>query len=227
VRLATRHPQYLAVVTPDRLTMAAGLALASAGSMILMGIITGEALYPAEYTTFDNEISDLGATRPPNSISLEPSATIFNATMIVSGILVIGAGAILIAVHARRFLSIAVMLNGIGILGVGVFPGNFGAIHPWFAATAFIAGGLCGIAAARSVTGALRWFSLTLGVITLLSLAYIVIGGMDAPITRSLGDGGAERWVAYPVVLWQMVFGGALMGQGRVLHLQVGQSTRH
>src|SRR5215204_5489903 len=195
------------------MTSIAGVALATAGSLILMGIITGEALYPAEYTTFGNEISDLGATRPPDSISLQPSAGIFNVTMMVTGALVTLAGSLLVAMHARRFLSIAVILNGVGILGVGVFPGNFGAIHPWFAATAFIAGGLCGVAAALATRGTLRWLSLTLGVIALVSLAYIVVGGVDAPITRDLGDGGAERWVAYPVVLWQVLFGGALMGQ--------------
>lgn len=202
------------------MTSIAGLALASAGSLILMGIITGEALYPAAYTTFGNEISDLGATRPPDSISLEPSATIFNVTMIVTGLLVILAGSLLAATKARRFLTITVILNGVGILGVGVFPGNFGSIHPVFAATAFIAGGLCGIASSRATTGALRWFTLTLGVVALVSLAYIVFGGIDAPITRDLGDGGAERWVAYPVTLWQVVFGGALMSQSNLGRLR-------
>jgi hypothetical protein len=27
-----------------------------------------------------------------------------------------------------------------------------------------------------------------------------------------LGDGGTERWVAYPVVLWMTGFGGCLLG---------------
>ena len=53
---------------------AAGLLLAIAGSVILMGIITAESQYPFPYTTHDNEISDLGATRPPNSVTHQPSA---------------------------------------------------------------------------------------------------------------------------------------------------------
>ena len=44
-----------------------------------MGIITAEALYPGTFSTGANEISDLGGTRPPNSVILQPSATIFNA----------------------------------------------------------------------------------------------------------------------------------------------------
>ena len=52
-----------------------------AGATILMGIITAEALYPGTFSTGANEISDLGGTRPPNSVILQPSATIFNLSM--------------------------------------------------------------------------------------------------------------------------------------------------
>ncbi len=66
----------------------AGTLLFLAGSIIIMGIITGETFYPTGYNTFKNEISDLGGTRPPNSIIYEPSATIFNITMLVTGLMI-------------------------------------------------------------------------------------------------------------------------------------------
>ncbi len=189
----------------------AGMALAAAGSVILMGIITAEALYPATYTTNANEISDLGATRPPNSIILQPSASIFDATMIVAGLAVIAAATLLLRSQERRFLSISVLLNGTGILGVGIFPGNVGAIHPWFALLAFLAGGLCGIAGGRARTGPVAWFSYAFGAVTLITLVAAFFGGLEVPPLENIGDGGAERWIAYPVVLWQVMFGGALM----------------
>ena len=194
----------------------AGVLLTGAGSVILMGIITAEALYPADYSTNANEISDLGATRPPGSVILQPSAAIFNLTMIVTGIAVIAAGVLLVRAGDRRFLSISVLLNGVGIAGVGVFPGNVGAIHPWFALLAFVAGGLCGIAAGVARHGPVSGVSYVLGGITLAALVYVFIGGLGAPLTSDIGDGGAERWIAYPVVLWQVMFGGALMVGGRV-----------
>ncbi|MGB3850400.1 MAG: hypothetical protein WA958_10575 [Tunicatimonas sp.] len=43
----------------------AGALLFTAGSLILMGIITGEIFYPPGYSTALNDISDLGGTRPP------------------------------------------------------------------------------------------------------------------------------------------------------------------
>ena len=70
----------------DRRT--AGALLASAGIIALMAIITAEALYPAPYDTTTNTISDLGATLPPNSAILQPSAMIFDIAMIVIGLMI-------------------------------------------------------------------------------------------------------------------------------------------
>jgi hypothetical protein len=62
-----------------------GSLLTLAGVTILMGIITAEALYPTTFTTGGNEISDLGGTRPPNSLIFQPSAMIFDLSMWPSG----------------------------------------------------------------------------------------------------------------------------------------------
>lgn len=40
-----------------------GLLFYLSGAIVLMGIITAEAMNPRGYTTFGNEISDLGATK--------------------------------------------------------------------------------------------------------------------------------------------------------------------
>jgi hypothetical protein len=57
-----------------------------------------------------------------------------------------------------------------------------------------------------------RAFSVALGTVALGSLAF-AIGGAWTPLFDALGDGGVERWVAYPVVLWITLFGGYLMGR--------------
>jgi len=96
----------------------AGLLFLLAGSLIFMGIITAEIFYPAGYTTANSEISDLGATRPPDSISYQPSATIFNWTMILSGLLIIGGSLLLFRNKSERFFKLFPLLLGIGVLGV-------------------------------------------------------------------------------------------------------------
>jgi hypothetical membrane protein len=192
---------------------AAGVLLTLAGVGILMGIITAEALYPDLYTTFDNEISDLGATRPPNSVIRQPSATVFDVTMIVTGLMIVSC-AVLLWRDLRRLLVVPVALLGLGVLGVGVFPGNVEAVHPWMALLAFVAGGLCGVAGWFGLSGVVRWPSVVLGAVSLGHLVYVMVAGLDAPWVASLGDGGAERWVAYPVVLWLVMAGGWLMARG-------------
>jgi hypothetical membrane protein len=194
----------------------AGMALAAVGLtvasfVILLGIITAEALYPATYTTHDNEISDLGATRPPDSIIRQPSARIFNATMLASGAMIIASAVALRAGGLPKRAFVALGLMGIGVFGVGVFPGNY-APHGIFAMLAFVAGGLSAILAGTTMARPVREISIAMGVATLGSLAVAMVGDLT-PIWDEMGDGGVERWVAYPVVIWLGVYGGYLGGQ--------------
>ena len=65
----------------------AGLLLLIAGSAVVLGITTAEALYPADYNVHRNTVSDLAAMRPEDIVR-QPSSAIFNTTMIVAGALI-------------------------------------------------------------------------------------------------------------------------------------------
>ncbi len=182
-----------------------GALLFLAAFVTLMGIITAEAFYPPGYSTADNEISDLGSTRPPESLIFQPSATIFNSTMWVAGLLIITATYFLYKSCKRFIIIIPLGLLGIGVLGVGIFPGNVATFHPLFAMTTFIAGGVAAILSSRVVSPPFSYIAIVLGLITLFTLFF---AGLFIPI---LGDGRTERWVAYPVVMWLSGFGGYLM----------------
>lgn len=188
----------------------AGILLFLAGSIILMGIITAEAFYPEEptYTTRDSMISDLGATEPPESIITQPSANIFNLTMIISGILVLMGAYFLFRSYNDRIALVLVGLLGVGALGVGIFPGNINPQHPIFALTTFISGGLSAIYSYRLINSPLKYLAVLFG---LISLFFLFTADIFIPI---MGGGGVERWVAYPVVLWLLGFGGYLLGAG-------------
>jgi hypothetical membrane protein len=188
----------------------AGLLFLLAGSIILMGIITAESFYPEKYTytTSNSMISDLGATEPPNSIITQPSATIFNFAMIMTGILVLVGTYFLFRAFNDPIAAILVGLLGLGALGVGIFPGNINPQHPLFALTTFISGGLSAIYAYRLIKSPFKYLSLLLGITGLFFLFTINI---FIPI---MGAGGVERWVAYPTIMWLIGFGGYLMGLG-------------
>ena len=188
----------------------AGTLLTLAGAVILFGIITAEALYPAIYTTHDNEISDLGATRPPDSIILQPSAGIFDGVMIAAGIAILLGAILLHRGFATRRVTISTGLLGLGVLGVGIFPGDRDPYHGIFALLAFVAGGAAAILSAKVQAAPLRYLSVLFGSVTLGALALAMFTDSTV-IYRELGDGGIERWVAYPVVLWLVAFGGNLM----------------
>jgi hypothetical membrane protein len=198
-----------------RFLAAAGALLLLAGFIVLMGIITAEALYPPGYSTSKNAISDLGATESPNSVIERPSATVFNSVMIAGGVLVL-AGALCLRLGFRRtVVAVFAGLTGLGMLGVGVFPGNHGNVHAIFALLTFFAGGLAAIISVSVQTPPFSAISAILGVITLATLILYMLLGDRSPM-GGLGIGGVERWVAYPIVVWVMSFGGYLMGRARL-----------
>ncbi len=185
-----------------------GLLLFIAGAIILMGIITAEIFYPAGYTTANSEISDLGATRPlPVSVSYQPSASIFNATMIIGGLLILAASLILFRTGTKWYLVLFPALLGIGVLGVGIFPGNNAFFHPLFALLTFISGGLAAIVSSRMTRAPFSYLLVLLGIIT---LSFLFLSSVFIPI---LGDGGTERFVAYPLIIWMIGLGGYLIGE--------------
>ena len=187
----------------------AGIIMFFVGALALLGIITSEALYPG-YSTLQ-EISDLGASRPPNSIIHQPSATIFNTTMIVSGTLLLTAVYFMKKTINKNILFIPLTLFGIGIIGVGVFPGNITPWHGIFALLTFISGGFSAALSYKVIKGPFKYVSLIFGLISLITLVSVIILGENHPF-MSIGLGGLERWVVYPVILWVNGFGSYLLG---------------
>ena len=186
----------------------AGLLLLGAGVLVVLGIMTAEALYPARYEVHVNTVSDLAAMRP-DDIVRQPSAAIFNTTMIVCGLLVVAAAVLLRRSRAGWPATLSVGGLGLGMVGVGLFPGNtVMTVHELVAAAAFLCGGLAALLTARLSPRVLRPVHLVLGGVALaVWLGYLVAG--DAGPFDRLGEGGVERWIVYPVVLWMVVFGAA------------------
>ncbi len=179
-----------------------------------MGIITAEALFPRTYGTARNAISDLGSTFEPGGEVRQPSAAIFNTTMIVAGLMIATAGVVLGRAARGRALPIGIAALGACAFLVGVFPGTVEGgeptstgVHPIAALLTFAIGGVTAIVAGLRSRPPFRQLSILLGAVALLGL---VLSGTLAD-TR-LGEGGIERWVAYPIVVWLIAFGSYLLG---------------
>jgi len=176
-----------------------------------MGIITAEALYPGVYTTHTNTVSHLGASEPPNSVVLQPPAAIFDNTMLVTGAMILaGAWFAYRALHSRAAL-IPTALLGIGTLGVGVFPLTHPTPHTLFAFTAFLAGSMAVILSARLTTAPFRHLWTLLGSVALGATVLALDAFRTWAPMAHLGEGGLERWIVYPIVLWLVAFGSYLL----------------
>ncbi|ELZ74142.1 hypothetical protein C455_18331 [Haloferax larsenii JCM 13917] len=210
---ATQHASESRVVYGvARQRFLAGALLFLFGLVALMGIITAEAFYPG-YNAGVQEISDLGATRPPNSVILQPSASIFNTTMMVSGVLALAATYFVHQAFRDRVVTVALGLLGLGVLGVGVFDGSEAPMHGIFALLTFFSGAVSAVVASRVIETPFKYLSVAVGGFVLLLLgSLIVLGLLGIPHPLAfLGMGGVERYVAYPTLLWTLGFGGYLM----------------
>jgi len=195
----------------SRSRVIAGACYATVSIGIVMSIITNEALYPRRYTTFANTISDLSGTEPPHSVMLEPSRTIFILTMLLAGAgLLAGTWFLAQAVDRRRFV-VAMTVFGIGLVGIGIFPGNVEGFHPLFALLCFVGGSVAAIMSRRVITGPFRYFAVALGTTALVATFFGLDAFKDWGPQAELGRGGIERWIAYPVLLWLVGYGGYLM----------------
>jgi hypothetical membrane protein len=108
----------------------------------------------------------------------------------------------------RKLFLVPLALFGIGVLGVGLFPGNT-TPHAYFAITTFFSGGVSAILSSKVVNGPYKYIAVALGSIGLFSLFF------SSLFVSYIGAGGIERWIAYPITLWMIGYGGYLMGYGK------------
>ena len=176
-----------------------------------MGVITAEAMYPRSYTTFGNEISNLGATKQPNSVSFEPSSSIFNSIMWLSGLMILTATFYQHKYFKKLLFTIPVTIFGLGLFGVGIFSGNIEPYYNLNTILAFLAGGISAITSFKIVQFPYKYIGILLGIISLITWCLAVFS--PSTLIPHIGIGGTERWIAYPLMLWLTGIGGYLMSE--------------
>jgi hypothetical membrane protein len=96
-------------------------------------------------------------------------------------------------------------MTGLGAAGVGVFPETAGVIHQIVSLITFVFAGLSAIASYRVQKAPSSYFSILLGVMTLVALALYV-----SNVFLGLGPGGMERMIVYPALIWAVGFSASL-----------------
>ncbi len=144
-----------------------------------------------------------------------PSALVFDASIAIFGLSALLSSYYLFRSFRSIVFSTLLALFGAGILGIGLFPENTGALHSSVAALAFVTMGPVAIAASRLLRGPMSVISLVTGVMVFV-LVFFFGPYWSVPGTTNLlqtvGVGGMERLAIYPGIFWNIGFGGYLMG---------------
>ena len=185
-----------------------------AGAVLLLGslqfigaMIAVQLKYPG-YSDLGNYISDLGGAH-------SPWAVVFNASVIVLGLLaLLGTYLLLTAFNPRltRTLGLGFLaIAGIGAVGVGVFPETTpylgGGLHDIVSDIAFVGAGLALIFLPGAMLRDTRWdgyraFTFLMGLVTVVAIALF-----SSSVWGGLGPGGMERLIVAPILLWAIIVG--------------------
>ncbi len=79
----------------------------------------------------------------------------------------------------------------------------------------FLSGGFCAIISYKVVALPFKYISILFGSVALITWFLAVFA--SGLLLSSIGIGGIERWVAYPIMLWLVGFGGYLMSDRKFL----------
>ena len=185
-----------------------GLTLLAMGSGFVTVLMLAAAMAPG-YDFGGGAISDLGV--------VAETALLFNAALVLVGVLNVVAGYALYRLHGSRLLFGAFVLAGLGAAVAGVFPLDTGAPHSLGALLAFLFFNVQAIGMAPRVTGAMRYLSALAGVVGIVFVGLMIVGDAgNAAAFGPIGHGGTERMIVYPAMLWMVAVGGYLLGDGTV-----------
>ena len=184
----------------------AGIAVFLGSAQFSISLVLAEIMFP-NYNVSTNYISDLGAFCPPTGpCVIEPSADLFNGSIILLGLLILLGAYYLRRAFGSTPTAAVVALAGVGAMGVGLFPETTGIWHSVFSLIVFLFAGLAAVLTSRYQRRPMSYFSIALGMITLAALVLFV--GKEY---LGLGAGGMERIVVYPVRIWSLGFVGHMM----------------
>jgi hypothetical membrane protein len=131
--------------------------------------------------------------------------------MAICGVLVLAATYLLGSVIRRRRVVVGLGVFGVGLVGIAVFPGNVMTWHPLFATLCFVGGSVTAIMSRKVLAAPVSYFAAALGVIALVATVLGQKAFETWGVQAAIGLGGTERWIAYPVLFWLVMFGTALM----------------
>ena len=162
----------------------AGLLMVISGIQFMLLVSIAETLYPG-YNTAKYDLSSL-ADLPIH----EPSATIFNVTVFIAGLLIVIASYLIYKRYQSKIFPALLGILGIGAMGVGIFPGYTGNAHVIFAMTSFIFGSLALLTSFTILKDSmLKYILIVLGAVAFLDILLVIILQDTSPLWHLVSAG--------------------------------------
>lgn len=181
-----------------------GTGFAVGGILAMLITTASAAIYPT-YSSRNDAISYLGGAGVPTEI-------FWDLSIVIVGILWIWSTYMLFRKSNRKFSPILFYLAGAGFLLVGFSPWNQSPTTHYLGANLiFLFGALSAIAASRMTYGTMAKISFVSGFVSILAYISGYVGS-----GYILGSGGIERMIFYPVILWEIAFGGYLLNDSGI-----------
>jgi hypothetical membrane protein len=185
----------------------AGLLFVVAVVQYVLVIVISEAVYSG-YSVGQQMVSELGDWSLAGN-----NAAIFNASIILYGLLVIAGAYYIQRVFKNRLFASLLAINGIGSLVAGVVALNISfEVHSMFGLIAFVTMVSAAIMSYKFVKSPLSYISIILGAVTLSAIVLFMLGQGNSDFYLGLGLGGMERFIIYPMALWLLGVGAYLIG---------------
>ncbi len=170
------------------------------GAMVLLLTTAAEAIDPG-YSVHTDAISYLGGAGAATEL-------FWDLQLFLAGLLWLWSSGLLFRWSLRPRRSLTFYLTGVGMILVSVAPWNvLPSVHGIGALSVLLFGiGSC-VVGGRIAHGGMSTLSYLLASISLVAFLAGFLGAFGG-----LGPGGLERMYYYPIFLWEVAFGGYLLG---------------
>lgn len=157
-----------------------------------------EVLYEG-YSVKNTLLSDLGVWE-------QPSALLFNTSLVIFGILGMGVGVVLWPDKKLNFIPLLFVLCGIGMLIMAAFPITIEWMHDVGAFLSFVLIAVAALCCYWTFPGPFGKVSLFIGI-----AGFVTEITYKTELYFGLGAAGSERMIIYPLFMWMAAFAAVLI----------------
>ena len=185
----------------------AGLVIFVGSVQWLMMIIVSES-FQTGYNSALHYVSSLG---------VGTTALTYNVSIILFGLSLVISSVLFYKTLNAKIFTLFLLITGLFIIGVGLFPENTRPMHGYVTGFAFIFAVILPIISFKALNPPFSYLSIIIGLISLVMLIiffpYLGLPAESTILILGLAKGTMERLVIYPLLIWMLSLSISLMNK--------------